>query len=47
MGAVLGLQGAESVRLLAPISAEHLAGEDLRYTDVYDQIKDRIIAKQA
>jgi type VI secretion system protein ImpA len=40
MGAVLGLQGAESVRLLAPISADHLVGDDLRYTDVYDQIQE-------
>jgi hypothetical protein len=31
MTAVLGVQGAVRGRLLAPISPEHPAGEDLRY----------------
>jgi type VI secretion system protein ImpA len=40
MGAALGLQGVEPERLLAPVSADHPAGEDLRYSEVYDQIKE-------
>jgi type VI secretion system protein ImpA len=40
MGAVLGWEVAEPVRLLAPISADGPAGEDLRYTDVYDQVQE-------
>ena len=39
MGAVLGWEVAEPVRLLAPISDDGPAGEDLRYTDVYDQVQ--------
>jgi type VI secretion system protein ImpA len=40
MGVVLGWQVAEPVRLLAPISDDGPAGEDLRYTDVYDQVQE-------
>jgi type VI secretion system protein ImpA len=40
MGPVLELQAVEPERLLAPISADHPAGEDLRYTEVYDQIQE-------
>jgi type VI secretion system protein ImpA len=40
MGAVLGWQVVEPVRLLAPIASDREAGEDLRYTEVYDQIRE-------
>jgi type VI secretion system protein ImpA len=40
MGLVLGVAGTELERMLAPISHDRPAGEDLRYTEVYDQIQE-------